>query len=166
MTKHDRDIEHGPVRPVVAGDLPAIKRVIQANELFPPEMLDDMTAGYFKREPEAGYWLTLDAPAPIAVAYYAAEYMTQGTWNLHLIAVHPDHHGQGVGSLLISHIEKHLAGQGERILIVETSALEHFTRTRNFYLHCGYHQEACIRGFYAEGEDKIVFWKDLSRNSV
>jgi RimJ/RimL family protein N-acetyltransferase len=50
------------------------------------------------------------------------------------------------------------------MLLVETSGLPDFERTRAFYLKCGYEEEAHIRDFYATGEDKVVFRKVLNAN--
>jgi ribosomal protein S18 acetylase RimI-like enzyme len=87
--------------------------------------------------------------------------MTTGTWNLYLIAIHPNRQGQGYGAALIAHLEQSLAARGERVLIVETSGLPAFDRTRAFYRKIGYEEEARIREFYQAGEDKIVFRKAL-----
>ena len=87
--------------------------------------------------------------------------MTSGTWNLYLIAIRADRQGQGRGALLLDHIERDLATRGERLLIVETSGLPSFERTRTFYERLGYAWEARIRDFDQAGEDKIVFWKSL-----
>ena len=98
----------------------------------------------------------------LAVAYCAPERMTDGTWNLYLIAVHPDHQGQGRGAQLIGYVEQALAARGERILLVETSGLPSFARTRAFYGKCGYDEEARIRDFYSAGQDKVIFRKALT----
>ncbi len=63
---------------------------------------------------------------------------------------------------MLCHIEQKLAARGERILLVETSGLESFEGTREFYRKCGYEKEAQIREFYQAGEDKIVFRKSLT----
>ncbi len=78
-----------------------------------------------------------------------------------MLAVRPDHQGRGLGTLLMRYIEQQLAQGGERILLVETSGLPEFKRTRNFYRKNGYEEEARIREFYAQGEDKIVFRRAL-----
>jgi len=151
----------GTIRPVTPDDMAALKAVIDASGLFPSDMLDGMMAGYFSGEASNDFWLTDDDGGPVAVAYYAPERMTSGTWNLYLIAVHPDRQGQGRGAALLRHVEQVLAARGERILLVETSGLPSFERTRAFYRQCGYDEEARIRDFYQAGEDKVVFRKAL-----
>jgi ribosomal protein S18 acetylase RimI-like enzyme len=153
--------EAGAIRPMHATDLPALKAVIDANELFPSDMLDEMTAPFLAREAAEERWLTYDEGGPLALAYYVPERMTDGTFNLLLIAVHPDRHGQGMGAKLMARAEADLAARGGRVLLVETSGLDAFARTRGFYRFIGYDEEARIRDFYAAGEDKVVFRKAL-----
>lgn len=151
----------GTIRPVVAADTAALKAVVDATGLFPSNLLDDMLAGYFDGETGGDVWLTVDDGGPLAVAYYAPERMAEGAWNLLIIAVHPDRQGQGHGAALIRHVKTALAARGERLLLVETSGLPSFERTRAFYRRCGYDEEARIRDYYAAGEDKVVFRKAL-----
>jgi ribosomal protein S18 acetylase RimI-like enzyme len=151
----------GAVRPLAPGDMPAVKAVIDTNGLFPSGLLDDMTAPYLADEGGEEFWLVYEDGSPVAVAYCAPERMTAGTWNLLLIAVHPDRQGQGIGAALTSHVEGTLAARGGRILLVETSGLPDFERTRAVYRKLGYEEEARIREFYAAGEDKIIFRKAL-----
>ena len=88
--------------------------------------------------------------------------MTDGTWNILLMAVCPTVQGRGHGGLLLRTIETELRRRDARVVLVETSGLDAFARTRSFYRECGYEQEARIREFYAAGEDKIVFRKALA----
>ena len=154
------------IRPVTANDVPALKAVIDGTGLFPSELLDDMLAGYLSGNGDIDIWLTIDdegpEPRPVAVAYAAPERMTSGTWNLYLIAVHPEQQSRGVGARIVRHIEYVLAARGERLLLVETSGLPAFERTRAFYRANGYDEEARIREFYDAGEDKVIFRKTLT----
>lgn len=149
------------IRKVLREDLPALKAVIDTSGLFPSEFLDDMITSYFHEDNNTECWFTYVEKEPIAVAYFAPERLTSGTYNLYLIAVHADYQGKSIGKSLMAFIEQFLKERGERILLVETSGLPSFERTRAFYFNNGYIQEACIREFYAAGEDKIVFWKAL-----
>jgi ribosomal protein S18 acetylase RimI-like enzyme len=150
------------VRATSPGDLPGLKAVIDATGLFPGEMLDGMIAAYVRRDFSEGFWLTLDARTPMGVAFCGPERMTQGTWNLYLIAVHPDLQGQGHGKSLLRHVEEALTMRGERLLLVETSGLPAFAPVRAFYRASGYDEEARIRDYYQDGEDKVVFRRLLT----
>lgn len=149
------------IRQVEQTDLAALKSVIDSSDLFPAELLDEMMAGYFSGEKPNEIWLTYEEGVPVAIAYCAPEPMTEGTWNLYLIAVHKSYQGGGRGAALMAYVEAMLAKQGQRVLIVETSALPEFERTRAFYHQIGYTEEARIRDFYQAGEDKVIFWKAL-----
>ncbi|MEO0470699.1 MAG: GNAT family N-acetyltransferase [Bacteroidota bacterium] len=153
------------IRPLILKDIPALQTVISANEMFPPEMLPEMVAPFLEDKAEGEYWLSWEHKGEaIALAYFAPERMTEGTYNLYLIAVDPAHHSQGIGQKMMRYIESFLANQSVRILLVETSGLPEFARTRSFYHQNGYTEEGRIREFYAKGEDKVIFWKKLATN--
>ena len=154
----------GRIRPIKPKDIPALKTVIDANDLFPSDMLDEMTADYFQNENNNELWFTYEDDKPVAIAYCAPEKMTEGTWNLYLIAVHPDYQGKSYGTAMMQYIEQVLTEKGEKLLLVETSGLKDFEPTRAFYRQCGYKKEATIREFYQAGEDKIIFRKSLINN--
>jgi ribosomal protein S18 acetylase RimI-like enzyme len=133
--------------------------------LFPPDATEEVAAvlaSYF--EGNLGHdhvWLTDDDNGPVGVVYFAPERMTEGTWNLYMIAVRPDRQRQGRGAALVHHVEQALIARNARVLLVETSGLASFERTRAFYRKCGYEEEARIRDFYKAGDDKVVFRKAL-----
>ncbi|RIW13432.1 N-acetyltransferase [Algoriphagus lacus] len=151
------------IRTITKADLDQLKIVIESSGLFPAELLDGMVADYFSNSESEDIWLTkLDDNRPIAIVYCAPERLTDGTFNLYLIAVHKDFQAKGIGGQLMEYVEKLLQSKGKRILLVETSGLSEFELTRKFYDKCGYTREALIRDFYRDGEDKFVFWKKLS----
>ena len=155
------------VRPLRADDLSAVKAVIDSTGLFPSELMDGMTAAFLSRASDELWFVAEAGGAKVdgdvcAVAYAAPERMTDGAWNLLLIAVRKDRQGRGLGAALTRTVEAVLAGRGARILLVETSGLPAFERTRAVYQRLGYVREATVRGFYAEGEDKVIFWKSLT----
>ncbi len=142
-------------------DLRAIKAVIDATELFPSEYLDDMFSGKSDPEVKQEFWLSYDDKGVQAVAFCAPEPMTEGTWNLLLIAVHPDLQSEGIGRSLMSRVESILKKLEGRLLLVETSGTDSFVSTRSFYEKIGYETEARIRDYYDAGDDKIIFRKTL-----
>jgi ribosomal protein S18 acetylase RimI-like enzyme len=141
-------------------DIDAMKAVIAATDLFPPDMLDDMFQPFLTGSTGA-LWLVFEETAISGLAFCAPETLTDGTWNLLLIAIDPRAQGTGIGMALVNAIESRLRQEGARILLVETSGQEAFSRSRRFYVRCGFVEEARIRSFYADGDDKVVFWKAL-----
>jgi ribosomal protein S18 acetylase RimI-like enzyme len=157
------------IRPSTIDDKAALIALAQSSGLFQPDQLEEvreMLAEYFggNNSNSDHFWITDedDTDEPVGVAYCAPEQMTDGTWNLQLIAVRPDRQGQGRGAALVRYVEDTLTARLARVLLVETSGLESFERTRAFYRKCGYDEEARIRDFYREGEDKIVYRKALA----
>ncbi|MEO0408236.1 MAG: GNAT family N-acetyltransferase [Cyanobacteria bacterium P01_A01_bin.135] len=153
------------IRFTTATDTADLMALAEAIGLFEPKELAElktMLLAYLSDEANSGeFWLTNEGDdGPVGVAYCAPERMTEGTWNLLFIAIHPDHQGQGRGGQLIRHIEQLLKERGAHLLIAET--LAEFEQTRAFYRQCGYREEAHIHDFYAPGADKIVYCKALT----
>jgi ribosomal protein S18 acetylase RimI-like enzyme len=151
------------IRKIKEQDLKHLKAVIDSNGLFPSDLLDDMTSDFLTNKTTTDIWLTKEVNnIPIAVIYCAPERMTEGTFNLYLIAIDKNQQGKGIGAEMMKYVENLLREKGNRILIVETSALPEFELTRKFYDKLSYKREAIIREFYQKGEDKVVFWKKLT----
>lgn len=155
------------IRLTTPDDTKALIAVAEASGLFEPQQTDElsqMLAQHFDSAANShDLWFTDDDGGPVGVAYTAPERMTEGTWNLYLIAIHPDRQRQGRGKALLVHVEQMLAERGERVLLVETSGTEDFDYVRAFYRNSGYNEEARIRDFYTDGVDKIVFRKILNK---
>lgn len=151
------------IRKAIQKDLAQLKLVLDSSELFPSKMLDDMISDYFNNEESEDIWFTaVDNDLAISIGYCAPEKLTEGTYNLYAIALHKDFQGKGVGGEMMTYIEQELIKKQARLLIVETSGTPEYELTRKFYLKYGYTQEATIRDFYTEGDDKVVFCKKLN----
>ena len=150
------------IRKITKNDLQKLKEVIDSNELFPSDLLDEMSNDFLTNESSLDVWLTAELnDNPIAVMYFSPERMTIGTYNLYLIAIQKEFQRKGFGKEIMNFIEQYLKELNGRILIVETSGLPEFELTRKFYDKCNYTRAAVIKEFYQEGEDKVVFWKKL-----
>ena len=149
------------IRPTTENDFSALIALAIASGLFEPDQTE-MLAGMLQSPDANDVWFTDDdGSGPVAVGYLAPEKMTHGTWNLYLIAVHPDHQRQGRGKAMLEHVQKWLTERGERILLVETAGVDDFDYVRTFYANDGFETEARIRDFYDVGVDKVVFRKVL-----
>lgn len=142
-----------------------ILALAKATSLFHEEELlelEGMLSQYFNGQLSDDHqWLVFENAGIQAAAYYAAEMMADKVWNLYFIGVSPKLQGQGLGGKLLTFVENTLKEQQERMLIVETSGLENFTLTRKFYLKHGYDEEARIRDYYQQYDDKVIFRKLL-----
>jgi ribosomal protein S18 acetylase RimI-like enzyme len=154
------------IRPVTPDDTDALLALANSLELFSSNELEELRQMLMdsmgKDSDTTPFWITDDDGGLVGLAYCEPERMTEGTWNLQLIAVHPTYQKQGRGKKLLRFVEQVLAEQGARILLVETMGTPEFEYVRSFYRKNDYDEEARIREFYAEGADKIVFRKVLS----
>ncbi|MGR3513203.1 MAG: GNAT family N-acetyltransferase [Paracoccaceae bacterium] len=149
------------IKPTSANDIAGLQAVLDGTELFPSEMLPGMLAPTLAGETEA-FWLTcqIDGEA-VGLCYTVPEDFAEGTWTMLALGVRPDLQGKRLGAALVAAAEQHLKDKGQRILIVDTSGTDNFVLARKFYAQNGYEEEARIRDFWAEGDDKVTFRKAL-----
>lgn len=106
-----KPITVSPIRKVKQTDLVFLQSIIETTGLFPSGLLEEMMEDHLTKEDSQDIWLTREWDGrPVILSYLAPEKLTNGTYNLYLIAVH--------------------------------------------------------REFYNQGEDKIIFWKKLSREAT
>jgi ribosomal protein S18 acetylase RimI-like enzyme len=154
------------IRALTEDDLPAVAAIIDATELFPSEMLADMTADFRAApNPDAAesLWLIAALDSKVAgVVFAMPEQLADRVWNMLALAVAPAHQGTGIGAALTDALEVRLPARDDaRMLIVDTSGADDFALTREFYEKRGYEPEARIRDYWAEGDDKVTFRKVL-----
>jgi ribosomal protein S18 acetylase RimI-like enzyme len=149
------------VRKATKADVAAIGRLVESNDMFPAEMLNDMIAPYFAGSDDE-LWFVIGSE-PVAVAYAVPEKLTNGTWNQLMIAVAPEQHGRGYGKALMRNLERVVVERGGRLVLAETSGVPEFEPTREFYRAIGYTQEARVQNFWDDGDDKIIFTRQVVR---
>lgn len=151
------------IRMIAESDISDLRQVLDSIELFSSEMLEEMISDYIHNKETEDIWFTeVQNDKAIAIGYCAPEKLTEGTYNLYALGVRNDIQSKGTGSRMMSFIENHLKQIGKRILIVDTSSTEDFKLTREFYEKLGYNKEAVIRGFWSEGDDKVIYRKRLN----
>ncbi len=69
--------------------------------------------------------------------------------------------GSGVGRALVRAAEQAVRQRGGRLLLVDGSGVASFAAQRAFYWQLGYTQRGRVRDYYATGDDKVTFSKDL-----
>ncbi|MFM2285264.1 MAG: hypothetical protein RLZZ543_761 [Bacteroidota bacterium] len=153
----------GQIRAIEPSDIKGLKKVLDSIELFPSEYLEEMMSDYLTNPESHDSWFTcIYENEPLAIAYCVPEKFTEGTYNLLAIGVAQEAQRKGIASEMMQYIEQQLIHKEARILLVETSNAAAQAGARNLYKRLRYKQEAIIRDFWKEGEDKLVFWKKLT----
>jgi len=98
---------------------------------------------------------------PVAYSCFGPIAMSKTSFDLYWIATHNDFRGKGIGRKLLDETYIHARELGCKILIAETSGLEHYAPTRAFYISNGFELEAKLKDFYTEGDDKIFYTKRI-----
>ncbi len=149
-----------------------VARILCATDVFRDDEVDvalEVLDGFFEK-PGQDYTalgaFTLDGDL-LGYVCYGPTPCTAGTHDLYWIAVDPAAHGSGVGTSLILEVERRLALSAARLVIIETSSLPRYEATRRFYRRRGYDEVARVPDFYATGDDRVIFAKQLTaqRNS-
>jgi len=153
------------IRPATPEDSSAVIDLVVAAEMFSADdawFVEGLLADYFDANIDDGHVCVIDDEGgPLGVAYYQPKAAADRVWDLTVIAVHPVRQGQGRGAAMLRRVEEDLRTRGQRLLLVETSALAQYDPTRAFYVKCGYEEEARIRDYWAAGDDLVVFRKAL-----
>jgi ribosomal protein S18 acetylase RimI-like enzyme len=85
--------------------------------------------------------------------------MTDWTYDLYWVAVDPDARGRRIGKQLTLRFEELVRERGGKIIRIETSSMESYGGTLEFYLRTGYEIASRIRDFYRAGDDLITLTK-------
>jgi ribosomal protein S18 acetylase RimI-like enzyme len=155
------------LRPAAAADTDALVALTAGTGFFKQlelealrEVLDDFHAANADLGHRCFVWD--EGGVPYGYVYHAPAPMTDRTWYLYWIAVAADRQGDGLGGELLAFVERDVAEQGGRLLLIETSSTPHYESTRRFYRKYRYDQPATIPDFYADGDGMVVFSKRLS----
>src|SRR5690242_1031714 len=136
-------MEHRIVRATVPADTEPIVHLTAATGVFKPheiETLREVLAEFFSGAAGPGHCChsLLESDKVVGFEYHAPTPMTIGAWHLYWIAVDAPQQTRGRGARLLKACEDDIRAHGGRVLFIETSALPHYERTRQFYLKHGY----------------------------
>ena len=122
------------------------------------ELLDESLAG----DEDYRFLGAFDGDQLIGYACWGSTPGTVTTSDLYWIVVDRDKQGSGVGTQLLGEVERRLAADGRRLVVVETSTRSDYVPTRAFYEARGYTRAATIPAYYAPGDDLVIYTKDLN----
>ncbi len=149
-------------------DRPALESILAATAAFSvPELrvaMELIDIGLSRPGQTDYYFQCIEDKAGRLAGYmcYGEVPLSDRCWDLYWIAVDPAAQGQGLGGALVRHMELDLRERRARKVLIETGGKTSYGPTRDFYEAMGYRELARIPGFFAPGDDKVIFGKDLS----
>mgnify|MGYP002077999424 CR=1 FL=1 len=155
------------LRPLEPADSEPLVELTAATDFFKPHelvALGEVFDDYFEDEFDHGHraFVEMEGERPLGFVYFAPVPMTEGTWSLYWIVVAKDQQGRGLGRRLLEFVEEDVRRRGGRLLLIDTSSIEKYVPTREFYRKRGYAVAAHIPDFYADGDGLVVFGKRLT----
>ncbi len=92
--------------------------------------------------------------------------MTDYCYDLYWIAVDERVSRRGVGEGLLRFMEESVGKKGAKKIYVETSSTALYEAARSFYKKHGYGVVSILTDFYRDGDDKIVFMKNIPASTL
>jgi ribosomal protein S18 acetylase RimI-like enzyme len=86
---------------------------------------------------------------------------TVGTFDIYWVVVDPENQNRGIGAFLMGYAADFIKKHKGRMILVDTAGNPRYLPTRRFYKKVGYRKAACLKDFYADGDDKIIYIKRL-----
>jgi ribosomal protein S18 acetylase RimI-like enzyme len=151
-------------------DALAIECLAQETGVFTPEeirIVREMLDAFFHPKPWDDHTFVIcrnGKPNAVAgFACYGPTPLTDRVWDLYWICVSRAAQRRGIGSELLEQIEADVRTRNARAIYLETSDSEAYATAREFYECHGYEPVAHIDDFYAPGEGKVIFRKNMQK---
>lgn len=148
-------------------DIERVRQICTSTGFFREDETDVavelVTEAFEKGQQESEYYFIFAMVGEETCGFvcYGPTPCTVGTFDLYWIVVDNSFRGMGAGLKLVEQTELALRSIHARKLYIETSSTEKYLPTRNFYLKAGYREEARLKDFYLQGDDKVVYARYL-----
>lgn len=147
-------------------DLNEIRRLLEDDGFFKPSEIEvalELVEDSITKGSNSDYNFILAEYDGKTAGYvcYGPILVTDSRYDLYWISVKKELRGGKIGSLLLLNAEKNIAKMGGTAVFIETSSLQSYQQTRQFYLRHGYHEVARIPDYYADNDARIVYMKKL-----
>jgi D-alanine-D-alanine ligase len=157
------------IRSLLISDKHMLLEILAACQMFRPDEIEvaDEILVEASQDGDSGDYRVLVAEAagqPIGWSCHGRVPLTDGTYDLYWIAVHPEYQRQRVGRILLAEIERQLGQAGGRWLLAETSSIAAYEKTRGFYEKAGFTIVGDVADFYRAGDGRITYGKRLGIN--
>ena len=154
------------IHPAGPEDKEIVMAILKQTEFFRPqelkiaeEVFDDSISG----SPDVDYqsFVARKAHKTIGWICFGPTPCTVGTYDIYWVAVDPENQSRGVGTSLMQYAATMIKNLGGRMIAIDTSGSPRYFSTRQFYEKLGYCNEACIKDFYAVGDDMTIYIKRI-----
>jgi GNAT superfamily N-acetyltransferase len=155
------------IRSLIPGDKPKIRRIVEQMGTFNKEEIRvamellDEALSYPERQ---DYYVRCAVDELGSLAGYICFGpipMTDGCYDLYWIVVDQQFSRQGVGGKLLADMEGFVVKKEARRIYVDTSSTPGYRTARAFYEKHGYRVACVLDSFYREGDDKMIFVKEV-----
>jgi len=148
------------IRPVRGDEVAACERILRAL----PEWfgIEEALRRYVADVPRLETLVAAEAGE--VIGFLSIKRHNPSSAEIHVIGVHPDHHGRGIGRALMDAAEAALRADGTEFLQVKTLGPsrpnEPYERTRGFYRHLGF-RPLEENDLWGEGNPCLILVKHL-----
>ena len=147
-------------------DINRVREIVESTKFFYDheiEIAAELVEERLKYGESTEYFFVFAELNGVTVAYtcYGPISMSKSCFDLYWIVTHNDFRGKGIGKLLLEETYKYAREMGCKIIIAETSGLEHYAPTRAFYISSKFELEARLKDFYDMGDDKLFYTKRI-----
>ena len=155
------------IRPLRPEDRSRVEAIIRSADNFHPadiriaiELIDDAIN---KNEASDYIVHVLEDAEGCVQAYvcFGQNPLTDHTFDFYWMVIDHELQGRGMGLMLFQYVETQVRERGGKLLMCETSSLETYDRVVRMYEKLGYQSVARIKNFYREGDDKLIYVKEL-----
>lgn len=101
-------------------------------------------------------WVAVGARGVVG---YAVGWVVAGEAQLMSIAVEPDERGHGIGRALLARFVEAMAEENVEQIVLEVRAGN--AAARALYEHFGFESQGTRKGYYADGEDGVLYRREL-----
>lgn len=123
----------------------------------------ELVDAFLEKGVASEYWFLLHGSPGDVSAYtcFGPISGTQSSFDLYWIVVRADVQGRGLGRALLDATNEQIKAMGGTRVYAETSSRPLYDPTRRFYEATGFHADAVLPDFYAPGDSKVIYRKDI-----